>query len=66
LLGLILCSEANRRYEWNGQWTGGVHEGVEEQADARVEEVTGKHGWNEKIEQLEQVNGFGSVCRKTF
>jgi hypothetical protein len=36
-LGLMTCSEASRRYERNGRWTGGVHEGVEEQADARME-----------------------------
>lgn len=46
-------SEANRRYAWNAQWAGGAHEGVEKQADARMEEVTGRGGWNDKIGQLE-------------
>lgn len=55
---LVCYSEANRRYAWNGQWTGGVHEGVEEQADARMEEVTGHGGWNDKIGQLEYVRTF--------
>lgn len=43
-------SEATRRYEWNGQWTGGVHEGVEAEADKRMEDVA---RWNGVIEDLE-------------
>ncbi|KAI4946136.1 hypothetical protein J4E91_007579 [Alternaria rosae] len=43
--------EANRRYEWNGQWTSGVHEGVENEADKRMEDVA---KWNEDITELER------------
>lgn len=45
-------SEANRRYEWNARWTGGAHEGVEEEADKRMADV---ERWNGEIGALERV-----------
>ena len=47
---LLWRSEASRRYEWNGRWTGGVHDGVEEEADKRMADV---ERWNGEIEELE-------------
>ncbi|KAF1934174.1 uncharacterized protein M421DRAFT_88187 [Didymella exigua CBS 183.55] len=47
----VLRSEANRRYAWNGQWAGGDHEGVAQEADRRMEEVA---KWNQNIAKLER------------
>lgn len=43
--------EANRRYEWNARWAGGSHEGVEDEADKRMENV---ESYNREIETLER------------
>ncbi|KAF6228697.1 hypothetical protein HO173_011716 [Letharia columbiana] len=43
--------EASRRYEWNARWTGGCHDGVEEEADKRMADV---ERWNGEIEKLER------------
>lgn len=43
-------SEANRRYEWNARWTGGAHDGVEDEADRRMHDV---ERWNGEIDELE-------------
>jgi hypothetical protein len=50
MLNNSLYSEATRRYEWNAQWTGGEHEGVERKADERMMNV---EGYNRDIEELE-------------
>lgn len=42
----LLYSEADRRYEWNARWTGGVHEGVEYEADRRMDDVA---RWDDEI-----------------
>lgn len=46
----MLYSEANRRYEWNGQFAGGAHDGVEQQADQRMNQVD---QWNGRISGLQ-------------
>lgn len=44
------ASEADRRFGWNGRWTGGDHKGVGEKADLLNEHVA---NMNDKIAELE-------------